>query len=164
MTVDDIDQRVLFKLQRNGRTTNQDLAETLGLSNSSCWRRVKALEDTGVITGYAALIDRERAGFGFSAILHVALERHEGRFVEEFVARVVARPEVLDCFATTGDADYHLRVVVADLAAYNAFLDGFIFRLPGIRHVRSNVVLKEIKNSVVLPFSGTGLGSAGDHR
>ena len=115
-------------------------------------RRVRVLEEAGVIVGYSALVDREKAGFTTSAILHVSLERHDAKFVDEFVSRVTARAEVLECFATTGDADYHLRVVVRDMQAYNAFLDEFMFRLPGIRHVRTNVILKEIKTSVALPF------------
>jgi Lrp/AsnC family transcriptional regulator, leucine-responsive regulatory protein len=146
------DEHILAQLQKEGRTTNQQLAEDVGMSTSACWRRVRALEDTGVITGYSALVDREKAGFTTSAILHVSLERHDAKFVDEFVSRVTERAEVLECFATTGDADYHLRVVVRDMKAYNAFLDEFMFRLPGIRYVRTNVVLKEIKTSVALPF------------
>ena len=146
------DERILSRLQTDGRMTNQQLAEETGMSASACWRRVRALEECGVIEGYAALVDREKAGFAMSAILHVSLERHDVKFVEEFVTRVRARAEVLECFATTGDADYHLRVVVRDMAAYNRFLDEFMFRIPGIRYVRSNVVLKEIKTSVALPF------------
>jgi Lrp/AsnC family leucine-responsive transcriptional regulator len=102
--------------------------------------------------GYSALVAREPAGFATSAILHVSLERHDVKFVDEFVARVTKRREVLECFATTGDADYHLRVVVRDMDAYNRFLDEFMFRIPGIRHVRTNVILKEIKTGVALPF------------
>ncbi|MBQ0824744.1 Lrp/AsnC family transcriptional regulator [Microvirga terrae] len=146
------DEHILAQLQREGRTTNQQLADDVGMSTSACWRRVRTLEETGVITGYAALVDREKAGFATSAILHVSLERHDAKFVDEFVSRVTARAEVLECFATTGDADYHLRVVVRDMHAYNEFLDQFMFRLPGIRTVRTNVVLKEIKTSVALPF------------
>ncbi|MCP8939082.1 Lrp/AsnC family transcriptional regulator [Alsobacter sp. SYSU M60028] len=148
------DERILARLQQDGRATNQLLAEQVGMSGSACWRRVRALEEAGVITGYAALVDREKAGFAMSAILHVSLERHDAQFVDEFVSRVSARPEVLECFATTGDADYHLRVVVRDMHAYNEFLDRFMFRLPGIRNVRTNVVLKEIKAKVALPFQG----------
>ena len=122
------------------------------MSPSACWRRVRALEESGAIAGYAALVDREKAGFAMSAILHVSLERHDVKFVDEFVTRVKARAEVLECFATTGDADYHLRVVLRDMAAYNRFLDEFIFRLPGIRNVRTNVILREIKATVALPF------------
>ena len=146
------DAQLLAALQKDGRATNQQLAEEFGMSTSACWRRVKALEETGVIRGYAAILNREKAGFSMSAILHVSLERHDTKFVDEFVARVTARAEVLECFATTGDADYHLHVVVRDMQAYNAFMDSFIFRLPGIRHVRTNVILKEIKNAVALPF------------
>jgi DNA-binding Lrp family transcriptional regulator len=146
------DEQLLVQLQKNGRMTNQELADAAGMSTSACWRRVRALEESGVVVGYSALLNREKAGFAMSGILHVALERHDGKFVDEFVARVTARAEVLDCFATTGDADYHLLVVARDMKAYNSFLDDFMFRLPGIRHVRTNVILKEIKSGVALPF------------
>lgn len=148
------DLRLLGLLQRDGRMTNQQLAEQTGMSPSACWRRVRALEEAGTIRRYAALVDRERAGFGMSAILHVSLERHEASFADDFVAKAAARAEVLDCFATTGDADFHLRVVAKDMHAYSEFLDNFVFRLPGVRHVRTNVVLKEIKTEVALPLEG----------
>src|SRR5215467_11595915 len=150
--IEDQDARILAHLQKDGRATNQQLAEEVGMSTSACWRRVRALEESGVITGYAALVERERAGFATSAILHVSLERHDAKFVDEFVSRVTKRSEVLECFATTGDADYHLRVVVRDIKAYNQFLDEFMFRVPGIRYVRTNMILKEIKTAVALPF------------
>jgi Lrp/AsnC family transcriptional regulator, leucine-responsive regulatory protein len=150
--VEEQDEKILSQLQKDGRATNQQLAEAVGMSTSACWRRVRVLEDAGVIAGYAALVARQQAGFATSAILHVSLERHDATFVDEFVARVMQRREVLECFATTGDADYHLRVVVRDMDAYNRFLDDFMFRIPGIRHVRTNVVLKEIKTGVALPF------------
>jgi DNA-binding Lrp family transcriptional regulator len=146
------DKRLLRHLQNDGRRSNQDLADVVGMSSSACWRRVRALEDSGIITRYTALVDREKAGFSTSAILHVSLDRHDEKFVTQFVSRVKRRPEVLECFATTGDADYHLRVVVADMVAYNRFLDEFMFKIPGIRHVRTNVILKEIKCDVALPF------------
>jgi DNA-binding Lrp family transcriptional regulator len=150
--VEDQDARILAYLQRDGRATNQQVADEVGMSTSACWRRVRALEESGIIQGYAALVAREQAGFTMSAVLHVSLERHDAKFVDEFVSRVTKRREVLECFATTGDADYHLRVVVRDMKAYNDFLDEFMFRIPGIRHVRSNVILKEIKTAVALPF------------
>jgi Lrp/AsnC family transcriptional regulator, leucine-responsive regulatory protein len=150
--VEDQDHRILAELQKDGRATNQQLAEAVGMSTSACWRRVRALEQSGVICGYAALVDREQAGFATSAILHVSLERHDAKFVDEFVSRVTGRSEVLECFATTGDADYHLRVAVRDIKAYNEFLDDFMFRLPGVRYVRTNMILKEIKTGVALPF------------
>ena len=152
--VEEQDQRILAELQKDGRATNQQLADAVGMSTSACWRRVRALEEDGIIRGYSALLDREKTGFATSAILHVSLERHDATFVDQFVAQVSKRSEVLECFATTGDADYHLRVVVRDMQAYNDFLDNFMFRLPGIRHVRTNMILKEIKTGVALPFAG----------
>lgn len=146
------DEKILLHLQKDARATNQQLADAVSMSASACWRRVRSLEETGVVQRYAALVDRQKAGFTMSAIIHVSLERHDTTFVEQFVSRVKARPDVLECFATTGDADYHLRVVARDMDAYNRFLDEFMFRLPGIRHVRSNVILKEIKTEVALPF------------
>lgn len=146
------DERLLRVLQAAGRISNQELAQAAGKSTSACWRRVRELEEDGTITGYAAMVDREKAGFTVSAILHVTLERHDARFVQDFVSAVAGKPEILDCFATTGDADYHLRVVVRDLAGYNRFLDEFMFRLPGIKTVRSNMILREVKAGVALPF------------
>lgn len=138
-------------LQGNGRISNQELAEAAGMSASACWRRVRALEEAGVIRRYAALVDAQKAGMDFHAIVHVSLTRHDHGHVDTFIDEVTGRPEVLDCFATTGEADYHLRVVCDDLAAYNAFLEGFLFRLPGIANVRTNLVLKDIKQE-------TGIG------
>jgi Lrp/AsnC family leucine-responsive transcriptional regulator len=150
--IDPLDGRLLLHLQKDSRQSNQQLADSVNMSSSACWRRVAALEAEGVITRYTALVDREKAGFSMSAILHVSLDRHDEKFVSQFITRVRKRPEVLECFATTGDADFHLRVVVSDMAAYNRFLDDFMFKIPGIRHVRTNVILKEIKYDVALPF------------
>jgi len=146
------DQRLLSQLQKDSRQSNQELADRVGMSASACWRRVDSLEKSGVITRYTVLVDRAQAGFAMSAIIHVSLDRHDEKFVTQFVSRVKQRPEVLECFATTGEADYHLRVVVSDMAAYNRFLDEFMFKLPGIRHIRTNVVLKEIKYETALPL------------
>lgn len=145
------DRRILRALQTNARISNQELAERTGMSASACWRRVRALEAAGILRGYAALIDEKRAGLGFQAIVHVTLTRHEHGHVETFIAEVRRRAEVLDCFATTGEADYHLRVLCADLDAYNLFLEGFLFKLPGIAHVRTNLVLKDIKHETAIP-------------
>ena len=150
--IDELDGKVLAQLQKDSRQSNQQLADSLNMSSSACWRRVAALEAAGVIARYTALVDREKAGFAMSAILHVSLDRHDETFVSQFVSRVRQRPEVLECFATTGDADFHLRVVVSDMAAYNRFLEDFMFKIPGLRHVRTNVILKEIKYDVALPL------------
>lgn len=151
MELSENDRRLLRVLQADARISNQELADRAGMSASACWRRVKALEDAGVITGYPAIVNAENAGLKFSAIVHVMLTRHETAHVATFIARVVERPEVLECYATTGEADYHLRVVCADKDAYNLFLDEFLFRLPGIAHVRTNLVLKDIKLHSQIP-------------
>lgn len=145
------DRRLVAALQDNCRLPNQELAERAGMSTSACWRRVRALERAGVIRRYAALVDAPNVGLTFQAVVHVTLTRHDSSHVDTFIAEVGGRPEVLDCFATTGEADYHLRVVCEDLAAYNRFLEGFLFRLPGIANVRTNLVLKEIKHETAVP-------------
>ena len=137
-------------MQADSRVSNQELADIAGMSASACWRRVKALEEAGIIRRYCAIVDAAAVGMGFHAIVHVSLTRHDHNHVDTFIAEVKRRPEVLDCFATTGEADYHLRIVCADLAAYNDFLEGFLFRLPGIANVRTNLVLKDIKQETAL--------------
>ncbi len=120
------------------------------MSASACWRRVRALEEAGVIRGYHALLDAETAGLTFHAVVHVTLTRHGESHVDTFIAAIERRSEVLDCFATTGEADYHLRILCPDLQAYNHFLEGFLFRLPGIANVRTNLILKSIKHTTQL--------------
>ena len=146
------DRRILAEFQGDSRLTMQELAERVGMSSSACWRRVKALEEAGVIDRYAVIVDTRKAGFGLSSIVHVSLARHEQKNVSNFIREVLRHPEVLECFATSGEADFHLRVVVEDIDAYNEFLDDFIFKLPGVSQVRSNIVLKEIKADTALPF------------
>jgi DNA-binding Lrp family transcriptional regulator len=148
----DQDRRILAELQRDSRLTTQELADRVGMSSSAAWRRVKNLEKTGVIDRYAVIVNPRKSGFGLASIVHVSLARHEQANVDKFVQEVLRHPEVLECFATSGEADFHLRVVVEDIDAYNAFLDGFIFKLPGVSQVRSNIVLKEIKADTALPF------------
>ena len=146
------DRQLLAELQIDSRLTMQELAERVGMSTSACWRRVKALEADGVISRYAVIVDPQKAGFGLSSMVHVSLARHEQKNVDHFIREVSRHPEVLECFATSGEADFHLRVVVEDMDAYNKFLDDFIFRVPGVSQVRSNIVLKEIKVDTALPF------------
>jgi DNA-binding Lrp family transcriptional regulator len=150
--VDQQDRRILARLQLDGRLSNQQLAEEVGMSTSACWRRVRMLEETGMIKRYTAMVDRRKAGFTVLSILHVQLARHEVGHQKVFIKRILERPEILECLSTTGEADYHLRVVAADMEAYNRFLNDFLFRLPGIAHVRSNLVLEEIKADVPVPL------------
>ena len=137
------DRQILRALQQDGRISNQDLAERAGMSASACWRRVKALEEGGVIERYTALVNPEAVGLNFHAMVHVVLSRHQAGHVIE---AVMTRPEVLDCFATTGDADYHLRIRCRDLSAYNAFLEDFMFALEGVSTVKTNLILRQLKH------------------
>ena len=146
------DRAILSELQRDSRLTMQQLAEKVGMSSSACWRRIRSMEESGVIDRYAVIVNPVKAGFSLSSMTLVSLARHEERSVENFITEVMRHPEVLECFATSGEADFHLRVVVEDIDAYNKFLDDFIFRIPGVSQVRSNIVLKEIKVDTALPL------------
>ena len=146
------DQSILAEIQRDSRLTMQELAARVGMSSSACWRRVRTMEEDVVIARYAVIVDPKKAGFTLSSMTLVSLARHEQKNVENFIREVGRHPEVLECFATSGEADFHLRVVVEDMDAYNKFLDDFIFKLPGVSQVRSNIVLKEIKADTALPF------------
>lgn len=146
------DRALIRKLQQDCRLTNQQLAEETHMSTSSCWRRVQSLEASGVIEGYVARVNPARAGLDFAAMVQVSLTRHSADAVQNFVREVRARAEVLQCFALTGDSDYVLRVVTADLPSYNAFLNDYLFSLPGVSKVSTSVVMETIKDSTSLPL------------
>lgn len=145
MQLEPRDLHILGLLQRDSRLSNQELAERVGLSASACWRRVRALEEAGVIRGYRAEIDPRRIGLDFHAIIHVRLVRHAREIVERFVEEVMRHDEVQDCYATTGAADYHLRVLCRDLDAFNAFMERTLFQLDGIANIQTNLVLRHVK-------------------
>lgn len=146
------DVRLLRALQENGRASIQDLAEIAGLSTSTCWRRVRELEAAGVIGSYRAVVNAEACGLDFEALVQVVLSRHEPDKLHTFVDAISRRAEVLDCYATTGDADYHLRVCCRNKEDYYRFLEEFLFRIPVVAKVTSNLVLKEIKRNTPLPL------------
>ena len=150
--LDGHDRRILRVLQQQGRITNQELAEQIGLSPAACWRRVKALEASGVIKRFAALVDPARVGQPLSALVMITLRRHSIDSTSDFEARVAQYPEVLQCYATTGNADFVLRVVIEDMAAYDRFLNERLFTLPGISQVHSNFVLRAIKDETAIPM------------
>jgi len=143
--LDTRDLRLLALLQKDCRMSNADLAQTMGMSASALWRRVRHLEDTGVIERYGAVVRPAQMGLTFEAIVHVRLTRHDPDDIVRFIRAVETKTDVQDCFATTGQADYHLRVLCRDLEAYNRFLEDFLFRLPAVDSVQTNVVLRTIK-------------------
>jgi len=147
-----VDLRILDALQHDGRISNQSLAGKVGISTAACWRRVKALEESGVIEGYAALLSRPKLGLDLCAFVHVTLARHERESTTPFEEAIMARPEVMECFATTGDADFILRVVTASIDSLDKFLADFLFALPHISLVRSNIALRELKLETALPL------------
>ena len=147
MELDDKDRRILAMLQGDCRLSNADLAEKVGMSTSALWRRVRSLEEAGVIERYGAVVDPARMGLGFHAIVHVHLTRHDRDRVGGFIRAVRGRPEVQECYATTGQSDYHLRVLCRDLEAYNAILEEFLFRQPAVESAQTNLVLRTIKRA-----------------
>ncbi|SFX05605.1 Lrp/AsnC family transcriptional regulator [Marinospirillum alkaliphilum] len=150
--LDKYDQRILQYLQQDGRISNQELAERIGLSPAACWRRVKALEEAGVIRGFVALVDPVQVGQPLNVLVMVTLQRHSIDNTTEFESRMREYPEVLQCYATTGQADFILRVVIQDMPAYDRFLNEKIFTLKGIAQVNSNFALREIKNETAMPL------------
>lgn len=139
------DIKILSELQKDSRIPNAELADRVGMSTSACWRRVKALEDSGVIERYAIQVSPRKMGLEFHALVHVQLTRHAPDKIVDFIRAVEASPEVKECYATTGQADYHLRVLTKDIDAYNRFLESFLFRLPAVSSAQTNVVLRTIK-------------------
>lgn len=146
------ERRILIELQDDARLTNQDLAQRVGLSPSACWRRVKALEESGVILRYAAILDPKKVGLGECVFAHVTLTRHSLASTHEFADAIRDRPEVMECFFTTGDADILMRVATPSVSAYDRFLEDFVFSAPGISQVRSNFALRQIKFETALPL------------
>ena len=150
--LDAIDRRILDRLQENGRVSNVELANDVGISSSPCWRRVRELERRGVISGYVALVDAAAVGLPVSVFVQVTLERQIEAALETFEAAVKARPEVMECYLMTGDADYLLRVVVSDLPTYEAFLKDHLTRIPGIANIKSSFALNQVKYRTSLPL------------
>ncbi|MDX5382653.1 MAG: Lrp/AsnC family transcriptional regulator [Rhodobacterales bacterium] len=143
--MDPVDKRILAALTQDSRISNADLADKVGLSASSCWRRVKALEECGIIRNYTIALDDAKQGLGFGAIVHVHLTRHDPDQLDAFIRAVQDRPEIRACYATTGQADYHLHVVCADIEDYNMFLERFLFRIAAVASAQTNVILRTIK-------------------
>jgi Lrp/AsnC family transcriptional regulator, leucine-responsive regulatory protein len=146
------DRRLLEILQRDGRLTNLELASRVNLSPSACLRRVRALEEAGVIRSYAAIVDPKRVGLGLLAFVNLKLEKR-GRMPTDAFARAVKDwPEVLGCHALTGDMDYLLRVHVADLDHFSRFVMESLLKHPGVLDVKSSFVLDEVKETTALPI------------
>lgn len=153
MQLDRYDRHILQILQQEGRVSNQELADRVGLSPSPCLRRVRALEESGLIAGYRAILDARQLGLTLMALLHISMDRHTPERFENFDRTVRTLPEVLECLLVTGqDADYQLKVVVKDMDAYQDLLLNKITRIEGVTGAHSSFVLRQIVNQTALPI------------
>ena len=153
MPLDRYDRRILEVLQRDGRISNQELADRIGLSQSPCLRRVRALEESALITGYRALVDAKKLGLNLLALIHISMDRHTPDRFANFDKIVSSLPEVLECLLITGqDADYQLKVVVQDMDAYQTLLLDRITRIEGVTGVHSSFVLRQVVNRTAVPL------------
>ena len=143
--IDDIDRRILRALQRDGRMPIQALADQVGLSASPCARRVRLLEEAGIIKGYAAVIDEAKLGFAVSVFVSVKLDRQVDEALKKFEAVVKSYPEVVDCWLMTGARDYLIRIATADLVEFEEFLTSKLTRIDGVSAIESSIPLRRVK-------------------
>ena len=151
--LDKTDLKILAALQKNGRLTNVELAETVALSPSPCLRRLKQLEESGVIRQYVALLEPGRIGLGLQAFVRVALEKRDAETIGAFGQAVQGWTEVIACFAMTGEMDFLLHVYFEDLEHFSRFVLNNLLTHPGVSDVKSSFVLQEIKQTTALPLS-----------
>lgn len=149
--MDTKDRQIVRLLQQDGRLTNQELSERVGLSPSPCLRRVRLLEQAGVIQGYGAIVDQQRYGLPVTAFIRVRLERHARDLVRQFEEAIRQLDEVMDCHLLTGDADYLLRVIVADLEAYERFIRRKMHAIAGIASLDTTFAYGVVKSSRTFP-------------
>ena len=135
-------------MQADGRLSIQDLSERVGLSASPVSRRVRALEQAGIIGGYAALIDESRLGYGVSVFVSVQLDRQVDEALESFEAAIRDQPEVVDCWLMTGNRDYLLRIATEDLQSFETFLTGKLTRIRGVASIESSIPLRRVKSGI----------------
>ena len=147
-----VDRRILRALLQDGRMTVQAIAEQVGLSASPCLRRIRQMEQAGIISGYSAVVDQKAVGLPVSVFISIKLERQRAEELDRFGAAIGGWPEVMECYLMTGQFDFLLRVVCADLAAYEQFLRHKLTQVPGVRSIESSFSLGQVKYSRVLPI------------
>lgn len=147
MLLDELDRRILRALRKEGRLSNARLAETVGLSTTPCWNRVRALEQAGFIEGYTALLSQEALGYPDTVLIEVTLDRHDDDIFDTFGKALAELPEVMEAYLLTGEYDYLIKVAVAGTAGYEEFLRRKLYKLPGLKHSRSTFVLRCLKKT-----------------
>lgn len=150
--IDKLDRRVLDLLQREGALSVAEVAARTGLSTTTCWRRIQSLEQSGVIKGRVALLDRTALGLDVTIFAHVKLSSQGRDAIAAFAEAIRERPEVLDCYTTMGEWDFMLRVVTRDIKAYEAFYLDHLSKLPNVQSINSSVTVTVIKDTTVLPI------------
>ena len=156
MPLDATDWKILARLQDDARLTNVELAKAVHLSPSPCLARVRALEAEGVIERYVTLLDPLRVGLTVSVVIQVSLEKQMRNALDTFEASVLARDEVMECYLMTGDADYLLRVMVADVQSLERFIVDYLAKIPGVSSIKSSFALKQVKYKTALPLPAAG--------
>ncbi len=152
MLLDRFDIAILKELQTDGRISNRDLADRVGLSHAPCWRRLRSLEQEQIISRYAALLDAEKVGLSIIAFAHISLENHHADTVAEFDKAIQSADEVLECYMTSGEYAYMLKVIAADMAAYEKFFSEVLMQIPAIRNVSTSFALRHKKLTTALPL------------
>jgi Lrp/AsnC family transcriptional regulator, leucine-responsive regulatory protein len=152
--LDATDWKILDQLQENARVSNVELASRVALSPSPCLQRVRALEQRGIISRYVTLLDPLTVGLTVSVFIQVSLEKQAEAALEVFESAVQRRPEVMECYLMTGDADYLIRVVVRDVPSLERFIVDFLSRIPGVASIKSSFALKQVKYQTALPLKG----------
>ncbi len=151
LKIDQIDGKILELLQKNSRISNQEIANQVGSSVSSVWRRINALEEAGVIQGYGLTVSPEKMGYQETILLQISLQRHSDDYIEQFIHLVESIPEILECYATTGEYDYVLKVLATDMRAFHRFVRNSLMRQPFISKTYSQVVMDKIKFQKAIP-------------
>ena len=152
MNLDAVDLKILHELQIDGALTNVELARRVHLSPSPCLMRVRALEESGVISRYVALADPKALGLGLSVFISISLKAQSKAALAEFEARIAEHEEVMECYLMTGDSDYLIRVAVADMASLERFILDQLTPIPGIEKIRSSFALKQVRYKTALPM------------
>ena len=151
--MDNIDQRILTELQRDANLPMQELGERVGLSHTPCWRRVKRLEERGIIKDRVALLDAEQLDLAVNVFVNVNLRRHQENALNRFEAAVQDIPEIVECYSVSGETDFLLRVVVADVTAYEHLVKATLVHLPEVGNLTSTFALRQVKYTTALPLA-----------
>ncbi|WP_419899994.1 Lrp/AsnC family transcriptional regulator [Roseomonas sp. USHLN139] len=155
MPLDDIDRRILTALQRDGRLTNVELADAVGLSPSPCLRRVRLLEEAGVIERYVGLLNPPKVGLGFTVFARIWLKGQDEETVGRFTAAILKLPQMVECYLMAGDCDFLLKVVAPDLEGYRRFQIEHLGRIEAVQSIKSDIPMQRIKQTTELPLQET---------